>query len=291
MGKMSRDEDYSKAKVVPHKGEWDLKDFEVGRPLGKGKFGNVYLARTKEFHIPVALKILFKSQVSKCNVEHQVIREIEIQSHLKHPNILRLHNYFHDDKRIYLILEYALNGELYKHLQAEKKFDEPRTAKYIYQVCDALNYCHQNNVIHRDIKPENILMDQNGDLKIADFGWSIKSNKNRMTLCGTLDYLPPEMVSAKDHGKEVDYWAVGVLCYEFLCGKPAFETETSKQTYALIQTAKYTFPQHVSADAQHLIKRLLVVDPLKRLNFVQVMRHRWVRTLYSKNQFNSIKEE
>jgi serine/threonine protein kinase len=138
-------------------------------------------------------------------------------------------------------------------------------------------------VIHRDIKPENILVDQNGDLKIGDFGWSVHSSKIRMTLCGTLDYLPPEMVNAKDHSKEVDYWSVGVLCYELLCGKPAFETETSKQTYLLIQTAKYTFPDHVSEGAQNLIKR--VVDPLKRLNFTQIMNHRWVRNFHFKNQF------
>jgi serine/threonine protein kinase len=110
----------------------------------------------------------------------------------RHPNILRLYNYFYDDKKIYLILEYALNGELYKELTTKKQFSEARTAKvsiecliytqffqYIYQVCDALNYCHQKNVIHRDIKPENILMDENGDLKIADFGWSVHSGKSR----------------------------------------------------------------------------------------------------------------
>ncbi|KAI6171244.1 Aurora kinase [Aphelenchoides bicaudatus] len=272
-------EEYEPAcmELKPHIGDWSLKDFEVGRPLGKGKFGNVYLARTKRYHIPVALKILFKSQITKNHVEHQVIREIEIQAHLRHPNILRLYNYFCDDKKIYLVLEYALNGELYKELQEKKHFSEPRTAKYIYQVCDALNYCHKKNVIHRDIKPENILLDENGDLKIADFGWSVHSAKSRMTLCGTMDYLPPEMVTSKDHSKEVDYWSVGVLCYELLCGKPAFETETSHETYQRIAKAKYTFPLYVSEGARDLIKKLLVVDPSKRLNFVSTMRHRWIR--------------
>jgi len=269
--------DHTKIRTEQHKGTWKLSDFDVGRPLGKGKFGNVYLARTKKYHIPVALKILFKSQIVNSNVEHQIIREIEIQTHLRHPNILRMYSCFTDEKKIYLILEYALNGELYKELQAKKHFSEPLTAKYVYQVSDALSYCHRMNVIHRDIKPENLLLDENGDLKIADFGWSVQSNKKRQTLCGTLDYLPPEMVSSKEHGVEVDYWSVGVLCYELLCGKPAFETSTAAETYTLISKAKYTFPAHVSEGARDLIKKLLIVNAKKRLNFTQVMRHHWIR--------------
>ncbi|KAI6198649.1 Cellulase [Aphelenchoides besseyi] len=270
-----------KIRLEPHVGPWTLDDFEVGRPLGKGKFGNVYLARDKKYKIPVALKILFKSQIVKNNVEHQVVREIEIQAHLHHPNILRLYNYFYDDKKIYLILEYALNGELYKELQTKGRLSERRTARYIYQVADALKYCHQKNVIHRDIKPENILIDMNGDLKIADFGWSVHSASNRRTLCGTMDYLPPEMVTSKPHSLHVDYWSIGVLCYELLCGKPAFETETSNDTYKRIAKAQYTFPAHVPLGARDLIKRLLVVDPNRRLDLDGVMRHKWVKQHYS----------
>ncbi|XP_045346289.1 aurora kinase B isoform X10 [Leopardus geoffroyi] len=105
-----------------------IDDFEIGRPLGKGKFGNVYLAREKKSHFIVALKVLFKSQIEKEGVEHQLRREIEIQAHLQHPNILRLYNYFYDRRRIYLILEYAPRGELYKELQKSRTFDEQRTA-------------------------------------------------------------------------------------------------------------------------------------------------------------------
>ncbi|PNI23682.1 AURKC isoform 7 [Pan troglodytes] len=105
-----------------------IDDFEIGRPLGKGKFGNVYLARLKESHFIVALKVLFKSQIEKEGLEHQLRREIEIQAHLQHPNILRLYNYFHDARRVYLILEYAPRGELYKELQKSEKLDEQRTA-------------------------------------------------------------------------------------------------------------------------------------------------------------------
>ncbi|KAI6220058.1 Aurora kinase-like [Aphelenchoides fujianensis] len=251
--------------LEPHEGDWTLDDFEVGRPLGKGKFGNVYLARTKEHHIPVALKIIFKSQIEQNKVEHQLCREIEIQAHLHHPNILRLYNYFHDEKKIYLILEFALGGELYKELQSAGRFEEPRVAKYVYQVADALRYCHEKHVIHRDIKPENILIDAMGDLKIADFGWSVHSSNNRRTLCGTLDYLPPEMITNKPHCRQVDFWTVGVLAFEMLVGKPPFETENSQKTYKLITKADYSLPDH-----------LLVVNPKKRLNFEGVMKHPWV---------------
>lgn len=256
--------------------QWKLADFDIGRPLGKGKFGSVYLARDKYFHINVALKILFKSQLVKGNVEHQLIREIEIQAHLKHPNILRMFNYFHDEKRVYLILEYAMDGELFKVLQKERKFPEDRAAKYIFQVSDALNYCHSKNVIHRDIKPENILISDDGTLKIADFGWSVHATSRRRTMCGTLDYLPPEMVKNQHHDEKVDYWSVGVLCYEFLVGKPPFEAKTQQETYSKITSVNYAFPAFMSQGARDLIRKLLVRDPAKRLNFEQVIAHAWI---------------
>lgn len=174
---------------------WELANFDIGRPLGRGKFGNVYLAREKDTKFVVALKVLFKKQIQRDNVEHQVRREIEIQAHLRHPNILRLYGFFHDTARIYLILEYAPEGALYKELQSQpdKRFDEKRTAGYILSLADALIYLHERDVIHRDIKPENLLLGYNGVLKIADFGWSVhEPNSSRTTLCGTVDYLSPE---------------------------------------------------------------------------------------------------
>jgi len=121
--------------------------------------------------------------------------------------------------RVYLILEYASKGELYKELQKSKRFSERRSATYIASLARALMYCHQKHVIHRDIKPENLLIGIKGELKIADFGWSVHApNSRRQTLCGTLDYLPPEMVEGRDHDAAVDVWSLGVLAYEFLCG-------------------------------------------------------------------------
>ncbi|XP_072014211.1 aurora kinase-like [Amphiura filiformis] len=257
---------------------WTLADFDIGRPLGKGKFGNVYLAREKSTKFIVALKVLFKSQLQKAQVEHQLRREIEIQSHLRHPNVLRLYGYFYDDTRVYLILEYAPRGELYKELQKPPgRFDDQRTAMYIGQLADALHYCHSKKVIHRDIKPENLLLGIKGDLKIADFGWSVHApSSRRTTMCGTLDYLPPEMVEGKTHNDKVDLWSLGVLCYEFLVGKPPFESEGHSETYKRIMKVNYTFPSYVSAGARDLISKLLRYNPDSRLTLEGVLAHPWI---------------
>uniref|UniRef100_A0A8C0GWK7 Aurora kinase n=1 Tax=Chelonoidis abingdonii TaxID=106734 RepID=A0A8C0GWK7_CHEAB len=226
-----------------------INDFEIGRPLGKGKFGNVYLARERASRFIVALKVLFKSQMEKEGVEHQLRREIEIQSHLQHPNILRLYNYFHDKKRVYLILEYAPRGELYKELQKCRQFDEQKTATFMEELADALIYCHAKKVIHRDIKPENLLMGLKGELKIADFGWSVHA-PSRRTMCGTLDYLPPEMIEGKTHDEKVDLWCIGVLCYELLVGQPPFESSTHTETYRRITKVRCPAPEVAASRRQ-----------------------------------------
>ncbi|KAG8044434.1 hypothetical protein GUJ93_ZPchr0232g33688 [Zizania palustris] len=232
-------------KVSPHSQEekrWVLPDFDIGKPLGRGKFGHVYLAREKRSNHIVALKVLFKSQLKQSQVEHQLRREVEIQSHLRHPNILRLYGYFYDQTRVYLILEYAAKGELYKELQRCKHFSERRSATYIASLARALIYLHGKHVIHRDIKPENLLIGSQGELKIADFGWSVHTFNRRRTMCGTLDYLPPEMVEKTEHDYHVDIWSLGILCYEFLYGVPPFEAKEHSETYRRIVKVDLKFP-------------------------------------------------
>lgn len=256
---------------------WKLGDFEIGKPLGKGKFGNVYLAREKQSKYVVALKVLNKQQLMKSSMEHQLRREIEIQSHLRHRSILRLYGYFYDSKRVYLIIEYAPQGELYKKLVRAGRFSEKQSALYIQEMARALIYMHSKHVIHRDIKPENLLVGFNGELKIADFGWSVHApSSRRTTLCGTLDYLPPEMIENKPHDENVDVWTLGVLMFEFLTGAPPFETENTKETYRRIAHVDLKFPIYVSSEAQDLLVKILRHDPQQRISLDRVLEHPWI---------------
>ncbi|KAJ8462454.1 hypothetical protein ONZ45_g17924 [Pleurotus djamor] len=259
--------------------EWSLHSFDMGRPLGKGKFGRVYMVRTKaEPKYILALKTLYKSEIIQSRVEKQIRREIEIQQNLRHPHVLRLYGFFHDEKRIFLMLEFAGKGELYKQLSKYGCFSERRSSRYIDQMADALSYLHGKHVIHRDIKPENLLLGINGELKIGDFGWSVHAPGNRrMTLCGTLDYLPPEMVEGKEHCEKVDYWALGVLTYEFMIGNPPFEDRGSvANTYRRIAKVDLKFPSAMSLEARDLITKLLRYDPQQRLPLSEVLCHPWI---------------
>ncbi|GLJ16487.1 hypothetical protein SUGI_0281320 [Cryptomeria japonica] len=257
---------------------WTLNDFDIGKPLGKGKFGSVYLAREKKSMYVIAMKVLFKSQLEASQVEHQLQREVEIQSHLRHPNILRLYGYFYDKSRVYLVLEYAAKGELYKELRRCKYFSEKRSATYIASLARALIYLHDKHIIHRDIKPENLLVDIKGELKIADFGWSVHTLDKRKTMCGTLDYLPPEMVENKEHDTAVDIWSLGVLLYEFLYGTPPFEAKEHSDTYRRIMKVDLNFPPNpiVSDAAKDLISKLLVKYSWQRLPLTGLLQHPWI---------------
>jgi len=257
--------------------KFTLTDFEIGNRLGRGKFGKVYLARKLPEQYICALKVLWKAQLRKQNVEHQLRREIEIMANLRHPNILRLYGYFHDNDRVFLILEYAAGGELFNVLRDRGRFNEETTAKYMKDLASALEYCHRKNIIHRDIKPENLLLDHNGNIKLSDFGWSVHApGKRRMTMCGTLDYLPPEMVMRKEHDPSVDIWALGVLGFEFITGQPPFEAQGQKATFKRITKVDLTFPCYISKDAQDLIKKLLKKEPSDRLPLSKVPDHPFI---------------
>ncbi|CAF3730814.1 unnamed protein product [Adineta steineri] len=272
-------------KKTPKSSSWTVEDFEIGNLLGRGRFGYVYCGREKQTRFVVALKILFKAQLKNSKMEQQVKREIEIQSNLKHPNILRLYGFFHDEQRIYLLLEYAPGGELYRRMQTEKVLRESEAAGYVYQLCNALNYLHTKRVIHRDIisivvdiKPENILIGKYGILKLADFGWSAESTSTckRTTLCGTLDYLPPEMLNGNGYDEKIDLWCLGVLTYEMIIGKPPFDSQTQHETIRMIRSIELTFPTGTSTDLRDLITKLLRRNPADRLPLKDVAQHVWI---------------
>lgn len=256
---------------------FSLKDFDVGKRLGSGKFGAVYVARERRTGFVFALKILDKRQLIKHRVEHQLRREIEIQSHCRHVNILRLYNFFHDEKRVYLMLEMAPGGELYSLLQQRGTFSEARAAWYFKQMVEAIQYCHTKHIMHRDIKPENILIGLKDTLKIADFGWAVHApTKRRETFCGTLDYLPPEMVGNKRYTHGVDVWGLGVLLYEFLLGRPPFEDTDERGTYRKIKNSVPEFPPTISREAKDLVMKMLHKNPEERLTLPDVLAHPWL---------------
>lgn len=257
--------------------KWCLADFDIGKNLGKGRFGAVYLVRENRSRFVLALKMLFKVQLSTAEAMQQIQREIEIQSHLKHSNIVRLYSYFYDSKRVYIMLEYMPKGALTKELAKYKYFSEARAATYVHQIASALDYCHQRDVIHRDIKAENILMGAKGEAKIGDFGSSVHSPSSKRTgMCGTLDYLAPEMTILEvTHDCRVDIWSLGILTFEMLCGDTPFAGQSESNTIANIQSLCINFEIIHNEEVRGLIRQILQKNPDDRLTLERINAHPW----------------
>ncbi|BEJ17078.1 hypothetical protein CspHIS471_0604790 [Cutaneotrichosporon sp. HIS471] len=266
-----------------------LRDFDIGRPLGKGRFGKVYLARVRSTDFILALKVLDREEImSNSKAETQALREIEVMRSLRHPNVVRMYDFFAEDDRLVLMLEYAAHGEMFIQLRKRKRFSERRSAKYICEVADGLAYLHTKDIIHRDIKPENLFLGLQGQVKIGDFGWSVHSpTEGQRTLCGTLSYLSPEMVLGLPHGKAIDIWALGVLAYEFIVGKEPFEADDSagpRLVHKRICNCDVQFPSFVSDGAKDFILSLLRLKPEDRMPLEQVPEHPWIVAMRSKSR-------
>ncbi|KAL3668006.1 hypothetical protein V7S43_006878 [Phytophthora oleae] len=267
--------------------KFTMSDFIVTKNLGQGKFGNVYLAREKCSNVTVALKVLFKSPLTRDGGTSNLKREVEIQFRLRHPNVLRMFGYFYDEACVYLVLEYAPYGELFKELAKEKFFSDAVAAHYVTQVVEALKHCHGCGVIHRDIKPENLLLGYNKTVKLADFGWSVYAPKpysHRKTFCGTPDYLSPEMVMGESYDYRTDSWSLGVLTYELLVGITPFKCEHQMEMYRRIGLADYHFPPTplVSESAKNFIAGLLQRKPRDRMSLEDAANHPWLQNRNSK---------
>ncbi|BFU22416.1 protein kinase putative [Entamoeba histolytica] len=250
--------------------------FDIGKPLGQGKFGNVYLVKYKKYDYVCALKVIFKRQLQKCEMGIQMKREIELQSHLNHPNILKLFGFFEDKNRWFLVLEYCKKGELYRLLQQAGRFDERRAARYIKATTEALKYCQEMNCIHRDLKPENIMIDHNDQVKLADFGWSVQAKTKRNTYCGTLDYLCPEIVLEKYYDGSIGQWCLGVLTFELCTGEPPFQSNSREEVMKKVRNVKYSFPSYLTNDCKDFINKLIQYDPSKRMSFAECLVHPWI---------------
>lgn len=261
-------------KPKKHK-EWKLIDFEIGKRLGRGKFGKVYVVREKSSGYICAMKVLNKADVMGHHVEKQIAHEIQIQSRVKHRNCVPLLGWFHDKTNVYLLMEYAVGGELYGEVSGGG-LTNYKAAKVFIDVVKGIQYLHSKGIAHRDIKPENVMVGSDRAL-VGDFGWAAYvNNGKRNTLCGTLDYLPPEMVEARTHDERADIWAVGVLLYEMIVGKPPFESAGASETYRAIIKGEYVVPNRMDPLAADLLSKLLVREPSGRLKLEDVLKHPWV---------------
>ncbi|KAE9556556.1 hypothetical protein FO519_000250 [Halicephalobus sp. NKZ332] len=233
----------------PYNRVWKITDFDIGRVLGRGRFGDVVLAREKRTSFVVAIKIISKEEAKKEGYTLQIRREVQIQHHLRHPNILRLYGYFYDHKKVYLVLEYANNGTLYELLKSLTTFPDHRCCYIIQKLAEALAYMHERSVIHRDIKPENVLMFKNESPKICDFGMAVHGpSSRRNTVVGTIDYLAPEIVRNTEenpitHDHKVDCWSLGAMMFELSTGVTPFYHEDRMQTLERIRNCENFIPE------------------------------------------------
>ena len=244
-----------------------LKDFEIIKLIGKGSFAKVYIVRNKYNKKIYSMKKLDKPFIKQTKQEQHIINERILLSKMNNPFLVKLYCCFQDNEHLYFIMEFIQGGELFFHLHRETRFDDEKTRFYIAELILALNFLHQNKIIYRDIKPENILLDNEGHIKLTDFGLSkICSAKNEkvFTICGTPYYIAPEIIEKKGYNNAVDWWSVGCLMYEMLYGKPLFNF-----TNANINIKEYqkpiTFYNNFSEEAKDLISKLLELDPKKRL--------------------------
>lgn len=262
--------------------EYRLEDFELLKTIGTGTFGRVCLCRDRMSGGYCAMKILEIADVIRLKQVDHVKSEKTILMQAKHPFIIDLMWTTHDDYRLYMLFEYICGGELFTYLRNAGKFSNSTASFYAAEIILALQYLHEHNVVYRDLKPENLLLDRDGHLKITDFGFAKRLHDRTWTLCGTPEYLAPEIIQSKGHNKAVDWWALGILIYEMLTGYPPFFDDTAFAIYEKILAGKIEWPKHIDPVAKDLIRKLLVNDRTKRLGSMKneaedVKRHRWFK--------------
>ncbi|XP_009793885.1 CBL-interacting serine/threonine-protein kinase 25-like [Nicotiana sylvestris] len=267
--------------------------YEMGRLLGQGTFAKVYYGRNIKTSESVAIKVINKDHVKREGLMEQIIREISIMRLVRHPNIVELKEVMATKQKIFVVMEYVKGGELFAKV-AIGKLKEDVARKYFQQLISAVDFCHSRGVFHRDLKPENLLLDENENLKVSDFGLSALSEQLRNdgllhTQCGTPAYVAPEVLRKKGYdGAKSDIWSCGVILYVLLAGFLPFQHENMMKMYRKVFKAEYEFPPWFSPEAKKLISKLLVADPEKRISISAIMRVPWILKDFSRsNSFSS----
>jgi len=259
--RMERDREIEREKKP--KMRWD--DLQMISMLGEGSFGRVKLMLHKPDKTPYALKCLHKGQLVRYQQVEHVVNEKRVLQACDHPFILRMVATFNGKSEIYMMLEVAMGGELFTQLRIVGRFDETSSCLYAAMVTSAFAYLHARRIAHRDLKPENLLFDRDGYLKLVDFGFAKVIKDRTWTLCGTPEYLAPEIISNKGHNVGADWWTLGILIYEMLVGQPPFVADNQIDTYHKIMRGKYKIPQNFPKAAKDMISKLLCHNPAARL--------------------------
>ncbi|XP_072943660.1 serine/threonine-protein kinase PLK4 [Epargyreus clarus] len=265
-----------------------IEDYEILEHLGKGGFAHVYRARCRQTGLFVAIKMIDKALMASAGMIGRVRQEVTIHSRLKHPVILELFTFFEDAHYVYLILELAHNGELAKHFKLGMRgLSEKAAADIFRQVVSGVLYLHTHNIIHRDLSLNNLLLTKDLNVKIADFGLATQLNgpdEKHVTMCGTPNYISPEVASREHHGLPADVWGLGCMLYTLLVGSPPFHTQHVKTTLNKVINADYNIPAELSLQAQDLLQKLLCKDPSKRITLKGIMEHPFLNTVFHTKQ-------
>ncbi|XP_068665585.1 CBL-interacting serine/threonine-protein kinase 12-like [Aristolochia californica] len=256
--------------------------FELGKLLGHGTFAKVYHARNVKSGDSVAIKVLDKEKILKGGLMAHIKREISILRRVRHPNIVRLFEVMATKSKIYFVMEFVKGGELFNRV-AKGRLREETARKYFQQLISAVAFCHARGVYHRDLKPENLLLDENGDLKVSDFGLSAVSDQIRQdglfhTFCGTPAYVAPEVLARKGYdAAKVDLWSCGVILFVLMAGYPPFHDQNIMAMYRKIYKGEFRCPRWFSSDLSRLLTRLLDTNPETRITIPEIMENRWFK--------------
>ncbi|KAJ0007744.1 hypothetical protein Pint_30323 [Pistacia integerrima] len=268
----------------------------MGRLLGQGTFAKVYFGKNLSTQECVAVKVILKDLVKKEGLMEQIKREISVMRLVRHPHVVELKEVMATKAKVFFVMEYVKGGELFAKV-AKGKLKEDLARKYFQQLISAVDFCHSRGVYHRDLKPENLLLDENEDLKVSDFGLSalpeqIWNDGLLHTRCGTPAYVAPEVLRKKGYdGAKSDIWSCGVILFVLLAGFLPFQDENVMKMYRKIFKAEFEFPPWISPDARKLISRILVTDPEKRITVSEIMRNPWFQKGFCKPVAVSIDEK